>query len=36
MHILDKDPTLESEANALLAAELRKDKYMAPDYSKIS
>ena len=36
MHILDKDPTLESEANALLSAELRKDKYMAPDYSKIS
>ncbi|MBR5063356.1 MAG: ATP-dependent DNA helicase RecG, partial [Bacteroidales bacterium] len=35
-HILDQDPTLEKPGNALLAAELRKDKYVSKDYSKIS
>ena len=35
-HILDQDPTLEKPCNALLAAELRKDKYVTKDYSKIS
>ncbi len=35
-HILDQDPTLEKPGNALLAAELRKDKYVTKDYSQIS
>lgn len=35
-HILDKDPSLEANENALLAAELRKDRYFRQDYSKIS
>ncbi len=35
-HILDLDPTLEKPGNAVLAAELRKDKYQQKDYSKIS
>ena len=35
-HILDLDPTLEKPGNAVLAAELRKDKYVQKDYSKIS
>jgi len=35
-HILDLDPTLEKPGNAILAAELRKDKYLQKDYSKIS
>ena len=34
--ILEADPTLEKPANAPLAAELRKDKYVTKDYSKIS
>ena len=34
--VLDADPFLESERNAPLARELRKDKYMIKDYSKIS
>ena len=35
-HILDLDPALEKPGNAILAAELRKDKYLQKDYSKIS
>ena len=35
-HILDLDPALEKPGNAVLAAELRKDKYLQKDYSKIS
>jgi len=35
-HILAEDPTLSLEANSLLAAELRKDKYGIKDYSNIS
>ena len=35
-HILDMDPTLEKPGNAVLAAELRKDKYVQKDYSQIS
>ena len=35
-HILDLDPTLEKPGNAVLAAELRKDRYVQKDYSKIS
>ena len=35
-HILDLDPALEKHGNAILAAELRKDKYVQKDYSKIS
>ena len=35
-HILDKDPALSARENALLAAELRKDKYLRRDYSQIS
>jgi len=35
-HILDQDPALEKPGNALLAAELRKDKYNTRDYSQIS
>ena len=35
-HILDQDPTLEKPGNAVLAAELRKDKYLSKDYSRIS
>ena len=35
-HILEQDPALEKPGNALLAAELRKDKYVTKDYSKIS
>ena len=35
-HILDLDPALEKPGNAVLAAELRKDKYQQKDYSKIS
>ncbi|MBP5483706.1 MAG: ATP-dependent DNA helicase RecG, partial [Bacteroidales bacterium] len=35
-HILDQDPTLEKPGNAVLAAELRKDKYVSKDYSQIS
>lgn len=34
--ILDADPYLQHEQNALLAQELRKDKYNIKDYSKIS
>jgi len=34
--ILDQDPALEKPANAPLAAELRKDKYLSKDYSQIS
>ena len=34
--ILDLDPALEKPGNAVLAAELRKDKYLQKDYSKIS
>ena len=34
--ILDKDPGLSSPANALLAEELRRDKYLVKDYSQIS
>ncbi len=34
--ILDQDPTLEKPDNALLAAELKKDKYQSRDYSRIS
>ena len=34
--VLDDDPTLTSEKNAKLVAELRKDKYNIKDYSKIS
>ena len=35
-HILNLDPALEKPGNAILAAELRKDKYVQKDYSKIS
>ena len=35
-HILDRDPSLSLPENAPLAAELRKDKYLTKDYSKIS
>ena len=35
-HILDQDPGLSQARNAPLAAELRKDKYAAKDYSQIS
>ncbi len=35
-HILDQDPGLETPANAPLAAELRRDRYAARDYSQIS
>ena len=35
-HILDQDPGLETERNAPLAAELRRDKYTVKDYSQIS
>ena len=35
-HILELDPGLEKPGNAILAAELRKDKYLQKDYSKIS
>ena len=35
-HVLDLDPALEKPGNAILAAELRKDKYVQKDYSKIS
>jgi RecG-like helicase len=35
-HILDQDPALEKPGNAVLAAELRKDKYVQKDYSQIS
>ena len=34
--ILEKDPMLEKTENALLLQELRKDKYISKDYSKIS
>ena len=34
--VLEADPALESEQNAPLARELRKDKYNSRDYSKIS
>ena len=34
--ILDQDPSLETPRNALLAAELRKDRYSRRDYSQIS
>ncbi len=34
--ILKEDPTLESDRNQLLRAELRKEKYQIKDYSKIS
>ncbi len=36
MHILEKDPTLETVANMPLLQELRKGKYNINDYSKIS
>ena len=35
-HILDQDSTLSAPHNAILAAELRKDKYLVKDYSQIS
>jgi len=35
-HILERDPQLKESGNALLAAELRKDKYSVQDYSQIS
>ena len=35
-HILDGDPDLSKPVNASLASELRKDKYLVRDYSKIS
>ncbi|MBP3203770.1 MAG: hypothetical protein J6M31_09250 [Bacteroidales bacterium] len=35
-HILDGDPLLSEERNALLAAVLRQDRYAAHDYSRIS
>ena len=35
-HILDRDPQLKEPGNALLATELRKDKYVVKDYSQIS
>lgn len=35
-HVLDSDPTLSDPKNAALQAELRKDKYIIKDYSKIS
>ena len=35
-HILDQDPSLSDPRNAVLAAELRKDKYVSRDYSQIS
>ena len=35
-YVLDQDPTLSSTQNALLVAELRKDKYDIRDYSNIS
>ena len=34
--ILEADPTLSEERNALLAAELRRDKYLTDDFSRIS
>ena len=34
--VLDADPTLNSDMNQLLRKELRKDKYIIKDYSKIS
>ena len=34
--VLEMDPTLGQARNALLARELRKDKYQIRDYSKIS
>ncbi|MBO7397387.1 MAG: ATP-dependent DNA helicase RecG, partial [Bacteroidales bacterium] len=34
--VLDADPGLSSEKNALLARELRRDKYLMKDYSQIS
>ena len=34
--ILDKDPGLANPVNALLATELRRDKYLVKDYSQIS
>jgi ATP-dependent DNA helicase RecG len=36
MAVLDRDETLSSPENQLLAAELRKNKYDIQDYSKIS
>ncbi|MBQ6254645.1 MAG: ATP-dependent DNA helicase RecG [Bacteroidales bacterium] len=35
-HLLSNDPALERPEHASLAAELRKDKYLIKDYSKIS
>ena len=35
-HILDLDPSLERPENALLSAELHRDKYAIRDYSQIS
>ena len=35
-HVLAHDPTPENPVNAILASELRKDKYLVRDYSKIS
>jgi ATP-dependent DNA helicase RecG len=34
--VLDADPTLNADKNQLLRKELRKDKYIIKDYSKIS
>ena len=34
--VLDSDPTLHEDCNQLLRKELRKDKYIIKDYSKIS
>ena len=35
-HILDQDPGLTQDRNAVLAAELKRDKYQTKDYSQIS
>lgn len=34
--VLSRDPSLSDRANAVMAAELRKEKYVIKDYSKIS
>ena len=34
--VLESDPTLHEDRNQLLRKELRKDKYIIKDYSKIS
>jgi ATP-dependent DNA helicase RecG len=35
-HVLDLDPTLTKPGHEILAAELKKDKYVQKDYSQIS